>query len=59
VPLGFYLETNIEPVAESTLMRSVAAISECPSELSKPAYVHAVADAPQETVAENGVIGRF
>ena len=40
-------------------MRSLTARSECPSELSTPAYVHVVAYVPQETVAENGVIARF
>ena len=59
MPIGFDLETNIEPVAELTLMRSVAATSECPSELSTPAYVHVLAYVPQLRVAENGVIGRF
>jgi hypothetical protein len=59
VPIGFDLETNIEPVAELTLMRSVATTSECPSELSTPEYVHVLAYAPQLRVAENGVIGRF
>jgi GTP cyclohydrolase I len=59
VPIGFDLETNIEPVAELTLMRSVAATSECPSELSTPVYVHVVAYVPQLRVAENGVIRRF
>ena len=59
VPIGFELETNIEPVAELTLMRSVSATSECPSELSTPVYVHVVAYDPQLRLAENGVIGRF
>jgi hypothetical protein len=59
VPIGFDLETNIEPVAELTLMRSVATTSECPSVLSTPAYVHVLAYVPQLRVAENGVIGRF
>ena len=59
MPIGFDLETNIEPVAELTLIKSVAATSECPSELSTPAYFHVVAYVPQLRVAENGVIGRF
>jgi hypothetical protein len=59
VPIGFDLETNIEPVAGLTIIRSVAATSECPSELSTPVYVHVVVYAPQFRVAENGVIGRF
>ena len=59
MPIGFDLETNIEPVAEFTLMRSVAVTSECPSELSIPVYVQVVAYVPQLRVAENGVIARF
>jgi hypothetical protein len=59
VPIGFDLETNIEPVAELTLIKSVAATSKCSSELSTPAYFHVVAYVPQLRVAENGVIGRF
>jgi hypothetical protein len=59
VPIGFDLETNIEPVAELTLMRSVASFIKCPSELSTLVYVHVVAYDPQLIVAENGVIGRF
>ena len=59
VPNGFKVETNIAPVAELTLMRSVAASRECPSELSKPEYFHVFAYIPQLTVAEKGVIGRF
>ena len=59
MPIGFELETNIEPVAELTLMRSVSATSECPSELSTPVYVHVVAYDPQLRLAENGVIARF
>ena len=59
MPIGFDLETNIEPVAGLTLMRSVATTSKCPSELSTPAYVHVLAYVPQLRVAENGVIGRF
>jgi hypothetical protein len=43
VPFDFNEETNIAPVFESTLIRSVAELSECPSELSKPAYVQVVA----------------
>jgi hypothetical protein len=54
VPIGFNEDTNIAPVVESILMRSVAATSECPSELSTPVYFH-----PHFRVAENGVIGRF
>ena len=52
-------ETNIAPVAELTLIRSVAATSECPSELSTPVYYHVLAYVPQLRVAENGVIRRF
>ena len=59
MPIGFDLETNIEPVAELTLIKSVAATSECPFELSTPEYVHVLAYVPQLRVAENGVIGRF
>jgi hypothetical protein len=59
VPIGFDLETNIEPVAELILIKSVAANSGCPSELSTPAYVHVVAYAPQLREAENAVIGKF
>ena len=39
VPAGFDLETMILPVAELTLIRSVAATKACPSELSTPLYV--------------------
>jgi hypothetical protein len=59
VPIGFDLETIIEPVTELILMRSVAATSECPSELSKPVYFHVLEYDPQLRVAKNGVIGRF
>ena len=59
MPFGFNLETNISPVAESILMRSLTASSECPLELSTPAYFHVVAYEPQLRVAENGVIARL
>jgi hypothetical protein len=59
VPIGFDLETNIEPVTELILMRSVASSSKCPSELSTPVYVQVVSNVPQLRVAENGVIGKF
>jgi hypothetical protein len=59
LPIGLDLETNIEPVAGLTLMRSVAATSGCPSELSTPVYVHFVVNVPQLRVAENGVIAIF
>ena len=52
-------ETNIAPVAELTLIRSVAATSECPSELSTPVYFHVVENVPHFRVAEKAVIGRF
>ena len=59
MPIGFNFETNIEPVAESTLMRSLPATRKCPKELSTPEYFHLVAYVPQLRVAENGVIGKF
>ena len=59
VPAGFNEDTYITPVVESTLMRSVSATSECPSELSTPVYIHVVAYVPQFRVAENAVIGRL
>jgi hypothetical protein len=40
-------------------MRSIAATSKSPSELSTPVYVHVVAYDPQLRVAENGVIAKF
>jgi hypothetical protein len=59
VAIGFDLETHIEPVTESTLMRSLVLTSEFPLELSTPVYVHVVANEPQLGIAENGVIGIF
>ncbi len=58
MPTGFDYETNIAPVAELTLMRSVAGASGVPLDLSTPAYDQVVAYAPHLRVAENGVIGR-
>jgi hypothetical protein len=57
VPTGFEEETNIAPVAELTLMRSIVSTSECPLELSRPEYDHVKAYVPQ--LAEKGVIGKF
>ena len=59
MPAGLDEETNIAPVAELTLIRSVAATSECPSELSTPVYFHVVENVPHFRVAEKAVIGRF
>jgi hypothetical protein len=59
VAIGFDLETHIEPVVESTLMRSLVLTSKFPFELSTPEYVHVVEFEPQLRVAENGVIGIF
>ena len=59
MPIGLDLETNIEPVAGLTLMRSVAKASGFPSELSTPVYVHVVVNVPQLRAAENGVIAIF
>jgi hypothetical protein len=50
MPIGYNLETNIAPVVESTLIRSLPEI---------PAYFHVLAYVPQLRVAENGVIGKF
>ena len=59
MPIGLDMETNIEPVAGFTLMRSVSATSGCPSELSTPVYVQVVVNVPQLIEAENGVIAIF
>jgi hypothetical protein len=59
MPAGFDLETIIEPVPESTLIKSVFATSACPSESSTPVYVHVLGYDPQLRVAENGDIGRI
>jgi hypothetical protein len=56
VPIGLNYETIIAPVSGSILMKSVPISRKCPSELSTPAYVHAVPYVPQLSVAENGVI---
>lgn len=59
VPAGFESETKIEPVNESTLIRSDAAKSVCPSTRSTPVYVHVVVYDPHNTDAENGVIDKI
>jgi hypothetical protein len=56
LPSGFDLEMNIAPVAELTLMWSVASTSGISFELLTPAYVHLISYVPQLSVAENGVI---
>ena len=59
MPLGFNFKTYIDPVVESTLMRSVSLINKWSSELSKPAYVQVLAYDPQFRFAEKGVIGNW
>ncbi len=51
VPFGFIFETNIAPVVELTLIKSVADTSLWPSELSKPEYFHVLEYDPQLTTA--------
>ena len=59
MPIGFRIETIIEPVSESTFMKSEPRSRKCPSELSTPVYFHVVPYEPQLIVAENGVIWNY
>lgn len=59
VPAGFKIETVIEPVEESILIRSFTKSSVCPSTTLTPVYVHVLGNEPHKTVAENGVIAKF
>ena len=59
VPIGLELDTKIAPVNWLTPIRSLAWLRVFPLVLLYPVYVQVLANVPQLTVAENGVIAKF
>ena len=58
-PAGFEIKTLILPVNESTLIKSVAALSVFPFKTLTPVYDHVLVYDPHITDAEKGVIAKF